>query len=75
MALMLLKPVTILSSHPVSTLVNNSKNKSNECNNRFVEEKKNINKQKTLTSWFHKTDKRKCEEDKVSASKKLKKDE
>ncbi|KAL0819047.1 hypothetical protein ABMA28_008326 [Loxostege sticticalis] len=75
MALTILKPVKILSWHPVSTLVNNSKNKSDECNNRLLEENKNKSKQKTLTSWFHKADKRKSEGDfNATASKKIKHD-
>ncbi|XP_063832322.1 abasic site processing protein HMCES [Ostrinia nubilalis] len=72
-ALSLLKPVTILSWHPVSTLVNNSKNKSDDCNNRLIEEKKDKHKQKTLSSWFQRAEKRKSEEDKASDSKMPKK--
>lgn len=70
MALAILKPVK-LSWHQVSTLVNNSKNKSDDCNKR-LEENKNV--QKTLTSWFTKTEKRKSNENITAISKKPKKE-
>lgn len=61
MALGYLKPVKILSWHPVSTLVNNSRNKSVDCNKRVTLDTKIKSSQKTLTGWFIKAEKRKCD--------------
>lgn len=61
MALGYLKPVKILSWHPVSTLVNNSRNKSVDCNKRVTLDTKIKSSQKTLTGWFTKAEKRKCD--------------
>ncbi|XP_049886176.1 abasic site processing protein HMCES [Pectinophora gossypiella] len=66
-----LKPVQMLSWHPVSTAVNNSRNKSDDCNKRQPE-KKTQNPQKTITAWFTKTEKRKLTKDEMSTCKKLK---
>ncbi|CAB3233523.1 unnamed protein product [Arctia plantaginis] len=71
MALLWLKPVKVLSWHPVSTSVNNSKNKSDYCNKRVIEEK-NKSKQKTLNSWFTKVEKRKSSDENYSESKRIK---
>ncbi|XP_047998660.1 abasic site processing protein HMCES [Leguminivora glycinivorella] len=62
MALGYLKPVKILSWHPVSTLVNNSRTKSAECNKRITLAQKNKSTQKTLTGWFVKPEKRKLDD-------------
>ncbi|XP_035452674.2 abasic site processing protein HMCES isoform X1 [Spodoptera frugiperda] len=60
MALGYLKPIKLLSWHPVSTAVNNSRNKSTDCNKKIMEEDKSKKKtQKTLQSWFTKAEKRK----------------
>ncbi|XP_053615719.1 abasic site processing protein HMCES isoform X2 [Plodia interpunctella] len=72
MALSFLKPTKVLSWHPVSTLVNNSRNKSTECNKR-VEETKNKSSQKTLSAWFSPVQKRKSSEETSSVFKKAKK--
>lgn len=70
MALTYLKPVKLLSWHRVSTEVNNSKNKSTSCNKRITENKQ---KQKTLTSFFVKSEKRKEVEENDQNIKKIKK--
>ncbi|XP_050354806.1 abasic site processing protein HMCES isoform X2 [Nymphalis io] len=57
LALSYLRSVKILSWHQVSKEVNNSRYKSSNCNKRVTTEKKS--KQKTLTSFFTKTEKRK----------------
>ncbi|KAJ2954810.1 hypothetical protein O0L34_g3119 [Tuta absoluta] len=57
MAISCLKPDVILTWHPVSKLVNNSRNKSPGCNKKQLEPK-NKGSQKTLTNWFVKTEKR-----------------
>ncbi|KAM3961153.1 abasic site processing protein HMCES-like [Aphomia sociella] len=62
MALSYLKPVQVLFWHPISTLVNNSRNKSEDCNKRIVEDKKIKTTQKTLNAWFTKAEKRKNED-------------
>lgn len=69
MALAYLKPAKILSWHKVSTAVNNSKNKSNECNKRLIEKPTS---QKSLTAWFKPTTKRKSDEDNSASSKRSK---
>lgn len=74
MALAYLKPVKLLLWHQVSTAVNNSRNKSTNCNKRFAEEEKNKkNTQKTLSSWFVKVEKRKSTETSDLESKRQKK--
>ncbi|XP_041982588.1 abasic site processing protein HMCES [Aricia agestis] len=70
-ALACLKPVQALVWHPVSTLVNNAKNKEDICNKRV--ETKNKAAQKTLTDFFSKGVKRKSNEDSVSECKMSKK--
>lgn len=72
MAIDLLKPVTMLSWHQVSTLVNNSKNKSEDCNKKLANNQKKQTTQKSLTMWFSKTNKRKCDEENTPLSKKVK---
>lgn len=69
MALAYLKPIKILSWHQVSTEVNNSKNKSSQCNKSVAENKQ---KQKTLTSFFSQTPKRKTVEENSKDVKKIK---
>ncbi|KAI5645775.1 SOS response associated peptidase (SRAP) domain-containing protein [Phthorimaea operculella] len=54
MATSFLKPDVIMSWHPVSTLVNNSRNKSADCNKKQLEQK-NKASQKTLTNWLVRT--------------------
>ncbi|XP_045454601.1 abasic site processing protein HMCES [Melitaea cinxia] len=61
LALSYLRPVKILSWHQVSTEVNNSRNKSSECNKRVT--CKNKSTQKNLTAFFAKSEKRKSSED------------
>ncbi|KAJ8709155.1 hypothetical protein PYW07_008981 [Mythimna separata] len=74
MALAYLKPIKILSWHQVSTAVNNSKNKSTNCNKRLPEEQKTKkNAQKTLNSWFTTVEKRKSTENNDSEPKRQKK--
>ncbi|XP_013186299.2 abasic site processing protein HMCES isoform X1 [Amyelois transitella] len=72
MALSYLKPVKLLSWHPVATLVNNSRNKSTECNKR-VKEIKNKDSQKTLSAWFSPVQKRKSSDKTDPLPKKVKK--
>lgn len=72
MALAYLKPTKILSWHQVSTAVNNSRNKSMNCNKKIVEEKSKAT-QKTLNSWFTKVQKRKSTDENNSDSKRAKK--
>ncbi|GBP38894.1 Embryonic stem cell-specific 5-hydroxymethylcytosine-binding protein [Eumeta japonica] len=72
MALSYLRPVTILAWHPVSTDVNNSKNKSTSCNKRIKLITKKTN-QKAITAWFTKAQKRKSDEGE-SDLKKIKKE-
>ncbi|XP_026332096.1 embryonic stem cell-specific 5-hydroxymethylcytosine-binding protein-like isoform X3 [Hyposmocoma kahamanoa] len=69
MALAYLKPAKILKWHKVSTAVNNSRNKSTECNKRMIE---TPTTQKTLTAWFKPTTKRKSDEDNSTSSKRNK---
>ncbi|CAH0760719.1 unnamed protein product [Diatraea saccharalis] len=57
-ALSLLKQVNILCWYRVSTLVNNSRYKENNCNKRIPEDKKDIKIQKTLNSWLTKRDRK-----------------
>ncbi|XP_038207375.1 abasic site processing protein HMCES isoform X2 [Zerene cesonia] len=63
LALKYLTQTKILEWHPVSTLVNNSKNKSLECNRKISIEDKPKTMQKSLTAWFSKTTKRKSTEE------------
>lgn len=63
MALSYLRPVKALSWHPVSTGVNNSRNKAHDCNKRVSTEQKAKSSQKTLTAWFTQGTKRKATED------------
>ncbi|KAL4720484.1 hypothetical protein ACJJTC_004121 [Scirpophaga incertulas] len=72
LALCLLKSNTVLNWHPVSNLVNNSRNKSDECNKRVMKAQKSS--QRTLNVWFTRTDKRKADFDNESkhSAKKLK---
>ncbi|CAK1593851.1 unnamed protein product [Parnassius mnemosyne] len=56
MALSYLRPSKLLSWHQVSTAVNNSRYKSNDCIKRISKEKCS---QKSITAWFKKTEKRK----------------
>lgn len=73
MALGYLKPIKLLSWHPVSTAVNNSRNKSTDCNKKIMEEDKSKKKtQKTLQSWFTKAEKRKSTDTSDSDPKKSK---
>ncbi|XP_072933433.1 abasic site processing protein HMCES [Epargyreus clarus] len=58
MALAYLKPVKLLSWHKVSTLVNNSRNKSQDCNKDTSQKPENKPSQKPLTAWFTKSEKR-----------------
>ncbi|XP_052744243.1 abasic site processing protein HMCES [Bicyclus anynana] len=67
-ALSYLNPVKLLTWHQVSTVVNNSKNKSDNCNKR-IESKTT---QKTLKSFFTKSAKRKSTEETSEGSKKIK---
>ena len=69
MALGYLKPVDLLSWHQVSVEVNNSKNKTSQCNKRIVENKQ---KQKTLMSFFTQTPKRKSLEENTKDVKRIK---
>lgn len=69
MALAYLKPAKILNWHKVSLAVNNSRNKSLECNKRTIEKPSS---QKTLTSWFKPSTKRKSDEDDSTSNKKNK---
>lgn len=69
MALEYLKPVKILEWHPVSSMVNNSRNKSEECN-KIINIEKAKTSQKTITAWIS-TNKRKSSDD-VKDSKKAK---
>lgn len=56
MALSYLEPVKILSWHPVSTAVNNSRNKSDDCYKRVnIEKPKCV--QKTLNTWVTRPEK------------------
>ncbi|XP_026761294.2 abasic site processing protein HMCES isoform X2 [Galleria mellonella] len=71
MALSYLKPITLLSWHPVSTLVNNSRNKSENCNKKILIDRKKTT-QKTLNEWFNKTAKRKSDDNDCSEHKKAK---
>ncbi|CAH4034734.1 abasic site processing protein HMCES [Pieris brassicae] len=70
MALEYLKSMNILEWHPVSNMVNNSKNKSADCN-KIINREKAKSSQKTLTSWFS-TNKRKLSEFEEKKSKKVK---
>ncbi|XP_063375170.1 abasic site processing protein HMCES [Cydia amplana] len=72
MALGYLKPVNMLSWHPVSTLVNNSRNKSADCNKIITLAQKNKSIQKTLTGWFVKPEKRKIDDNNGSEPKRKK---
>ncbi|KAG7309201.1 hypothetical protein JYU34_005127 [Plutella xylostella] len=58
LALTYLKPVKMLCWHPVSTAVNNSRYKSEDCNNRVTVTKPK-SAQKSLTAFFTKVEKRK----------------
>ncbi|XP_045504156.1 abasic site processing protein HMCES isoform X2 [Colias croceus] len=62
-ALKYLTQTKMLEWHPVSTLVNNSKNKSLECNKKISLEDKPKTTQKSLTAWFSKSNKRKSTEE------------
>ncbi|KAG6456066.1 hypothetical protein O3G_MSEX009545 [Manduca sexta] len=71
LALEHLKPVKLLSWHKVSTTVNNSRNKSDDCNKRMkVEESKKS--QKSLTAWLTKPEKRKVSDECNRQVKKIK---
>ncbi|KAJ8711721.1 hypothetical protein PYW08_008675 [Mythimna loreyi] len=73
MALAYLKPIKLLSWHRVSTAVNNSRNKSTNCNKSLPEEENTKkNTQKTLNSWFT-VEKRKSTENSGSEPKRQKK--
>ncbi|XP_075984823.1 abasic site processing protein HMCES [Anticarsia gemmatalis] len=72
LALSYLKPVKLLSWHPVSTAVNNSRNKSVDCNKRVPEPKSKAT-QKTLNSWFVKAEKRKSSDESDTQNKRAKK--
>lgn len=72
MALSYLKPVKLLAWHPVSSGVNNSRNKSTDCNKRFVKEEKNKKTQKTLNSFFSKVEKHKLTDQSDSDNKRQK---
>ncbi|CAK1545697.1 unnamed protein product [Leptosia nina] len=69
MALAYLKPIKILEWHPVSTLVNNARNKSADCNKKIRLEIAKTT-QKSLTAWF--TSKRKSNDDSEQEAKKRK---
>ncbi|CAH2245889.1 jg27777 [Pararge aegeria aegeria] len=69
-ALSYLKPTMLLTWHQVSTFVNSSRNKSDNCNKRL--ESKTT--QKTLTAFFGKSEKRKSNEETKEDSKKIKKE-
>ncbi|XP_050680671.1 abasic site processing protein HMCES isoform X2 [Leptidea sinapis] len=62
-ALSHLLPAKNLEWHPVSTIVNNSKYKSSDCNKKIDLESKVKSSQKPLTEWFKKANKRKSEHD------------
>ncbi|CAG4991150.1 unnamed protein product [Parnassius apollo] len=69
MALSYLKPSKLLSWHQVSTAVNNSRYKSDDCIKRISKEKCS---QKSITTWFTKTEKRKINDEEYTKSKKFK---
>lgn len=69
MALAYLKPAKILKWHIVSRAVNNSRNKSDECNKRMI---KTPTSQQTLTQWYKPITKRNTDEDHSSSSKRNK---
>lgn len=78
--LALLKPASLLKWHPVANLVNNSRNKSEECNKRLDEEKGSPAvkpKSKIMQSWLI-VGKRKTEQgnadESTSSDKKIKKE-
>ncbi|KPJ10791.1 UPF0361 protein C3orf37-like [Papilio machaon] len=71
MALSYLKPTVLLSWHQVSTVVNNSRYKSNDCNKRISKENQKCT-QSTITSWFTKVDKRKSNNEDNIPNKKTK---
>lgn len=62
MALSYLKPSKLLQWHQVSTLVNNSRFKSNDCNKK-IQIEKDKKSQSSLTSWFTKVEKRKASDE------------
>lgn len=66
-AMSYLKPVRILTWHPVSNAVNNSRNNQDNLHKRITLASKEKGSQKLLTSFFTKAEKRKssnCEENK-----------
>uniref|UniRef100_A0A1B0CMM7 Abasic site processing protein HMCES n=1 Tax=Lutzomyia longipalpis TaxID=7200 RepID=A0A1B0CMM7_LUTLO len=74
-ALKLLKPTENITWHQVSRIVNNSRNKSDQCNKPLPEGKSSPIKSKMMQSWLGKANKprssRDTEDDKVSKKPKL----
>ncbi|GAB0090060.1 Abasic site processing protein HMCES [Sergentomyia squamirostris] len=66
-ALKLLKPTDSITWHQVSRLVNNSRNKSEECNNPIKRETKSPIKSKMMQSWLQKSGKTKPTRDEEDA--------